>query len=125
MYTFIHRTIAPVGKCAWQLHYTSLGTVCPYFLCTFLPCSFIVFNIVTYTTHDEATVDNIEELLVMIDNPALRQLLMDTDKLTLKMLFLKMQGYSVDDIAMELGKQTDAVYKRLSRIKKKIKFTLA
>jgi DNA-directed RNA polymerase specialized sigma24 family protein len=84
-----------------------------------------IFNIVTYTTHDEATVDNIEELLVMIDNPALRQLLMDTDKLTLKMLFLKMQGYSVDDIAMELGKQTDAVYKRLSRIKKKIKFTLA
>ena len=43
MYTFIHRTIAPVGKCAWQLHYISLGTVCPYFLCTFLPCSFIVF----------------------------------------------------------------------------------
>ena len=84
-----------------------------------------IFNIVTYTTQDEATVDNIEELLVMIDNPALRQLLMDTDKLTLKMLFLKMQGYSVDDIAMELGKQTDAVYKRLSRIKKKIKFTLA
>ena len=84
-----------------------------------------IFNIVTYTTHDEATVDNIEELLVMIDNPALRQLLMDTDKLTLEMLFLKMQGYSVDDIAMELGKQTDAVYKRLSRIKKKIKFTLA
>lgn len=84
-----------------------------------------IINIVTYTTHDEATVDNIEELLVMIDNPALRQLLMDTDKLTLKMLFLKMQGYSVDDIAMELGKQTDAVYKRLSRIKKKIKFTLA
>ena len=84
-----------------------------------------IFNIVTYTTHDEATVDNIEELLVMIDNPALRQLLMDTDKLTLEMLFLKMQGYSVEDIAMELGKQTDAVYKRLSRIKKKIKFTLA
>ena len=84
-----------------------------------------IFNIVTYTMHDEDTVDNIEELLVMIDNPALRQLLMDTDKLTLKMLFLKMQGYSVDDIAMELGKQTDAVYKRLSRIKKKIKFTLA
>ena len=45
--------------------------------------------------------------------------------MTLEMLFLKMQGYSVDDIAMELGKQTDAVYKRLSRIKKKIKFTLA
>ena len=84
-----------------------------------------IFNIVTYTMHDEDTVDNIEELLVMIDNPALRQLLMDTDKLTLEMLFLKMQGYSVDDIAMELGKQTDAVYKRLSRIKKKIKFTLA
>ena len=88
-----------------------------------------VFDIVTYTMHDENSVDNIvntiEELLDMIDNPALRQLLMDTDKLTLKMLFLKMQGYSVDDIAMELGKQTDAVYKRLSRIKKKIKFTLA
>lgn len=84
-----------------------------------------IFNIVTYTMHDEDTVDNIEELLVMIDNPALRQLLMDTDKLTLEMLFLKMQGYSVEDIAMELGKQTDAVYKRLSRIKKKIKFTLA
>ena len=77
-----------------------------------------IFNIVTYTMNDENTADNIDELLATIDNPALRQLLMDTDKLTLEMLFLKMQGYSVDDIAMELGKQTDAIYKRLSRIKK-------
>ena len=87
-----------------------------------------VFDIVTYTMHDENSVDNIvntiEELLDMIDNPALHQLLIDTDKLTLDILFLKMQGYSVDDIAMELGKQTDAVYKRLSRIKKKIMLTI-
>ena len=30
-----------MGKCCWQLHYTSIGCVCPYFLCTFLYCSFI------------------------------------------------------------------------------------
>lgn len=72
----------------------------------------------------ENEIDTIESLLDMIDNPALHQLLMETDKLTLDMLFLKMQGYSVDDIARELGKKTDTVYKRLSRIRRKIKDVL-
>ena len=83
-----------------------------------------IFDIVTYTMHDEDSmenmVDTIEELLAMIDNPELHQLLMDTDKLTLDMLFLKMQGYSVDDIATELSKHVDVVYKRLSRFRKRI-----
>lgn len=73
----------------------------------------------------EDTVDTIEALLNMVDNPVLHQLLMDTDKLTLQMLLLKMQGYSVDEIAVEINMNTDAIYKRLSRIKKKIKQTLA
>ena len=44
MHTFIHRTNAPVGKCSLQVHYTSLGRVCP-FLSTFLPCSFIIISL--------------------------------------------------------------------------------
>ena len=88
-----------------------------------------VFDVATYVEYAddgmENTVDTIEALLDMVDNPALHQLLMNTDKLTLKMLLLKMQGYSVDDIAVEINMNTDTIYKKLSRIRKKIKQTLA
>ena len=43
------------------------------------------------------------------------------DKQTLQALLLKMQGYSTQEIASKLGITEKAVYRRMDRLKEKIK----
>jgi RNA polymerase sigma-70 factor (ECF subfamily) len=91
-----------------------------------------IYDILDFTTYAEYTdygiehtIITIEELLDNVDNPMLHKILMETDKLTLETLLLKMQGYSVDEIALGTAMNTGAVYQRLSRIRKKIRLILA
>ena len=56
-----------------------------------------------------------------IENQQLYQVLMNVDKLTLQIALMKIQGYSTREIAHSLDITEKAVYRRLDRLKEKIK----
>ena len=63
----------------------------------------------------------VEELLNDIDNAELLKALLTVDKLTLQISALKMNGYSTNEIAVLVHLSTDAIYKRITVLKKKLK----
>ena len=63
----------------------------------------------------------VEDLLADIENEKLYAVLIKVDKQTLQALLLKMQGYSTQEIASKLGITEKAVYRRMDRLKEKIK----
>lgn len=72
-------------------------------------------------TEPQAEVRSVEDLLNEIDSEALYQALLTVDKRTLLILLLKMQGYSTREIAETAGLTEKAVYKRLERLRQKLK----
>lgn len=67
---------------------------------------------------------NIQQLLDSIENEQLLQILMETDKKTLQILLLKMWGFSVREIAGQMGLPEKTIYTQMERLKKKIKKVL-
>ena len=63
----------------------------------------------------------VEDLLADIENEKLYAVLIKVDKQTLQALLLKMQGYSTQEIASKLGITEKTVYRRMDRLKEKIK----
>ena len=63
----------------------------------------------------------VEALLNDIENVELLKTLMTVDKLTLQITLLKMNGYSANEIAILIHLSTDAIYKRIAILKKKLK----
>ena len=79
----------------------------------------------TQKTEEEASVAlNIQQLLDSIENEQLLQILMETDKKTLQILLLKMWGFSVREIAGQMGLPEKTIYTRMEGLKKKIKKVL-
>ena len=66
-------------------------------------------------------IKTVEDFLDNIENQQLYQVLIKVDRLTLQAILLQIQGYSIAEIAAILGMQEDTVYKRLGRLKQKIK----
>ena len=66
-------------------------------------------------------IKTIEDFLDNIENQQLYQVLIKVDRLTLQAILLQIQGYSIAEIAAILGMKEDTVYKRLGRLKQKIK----
>ena len=66
-------------------------------------------------------VRTVEDFLDSIENQKLYQVLIKVDRLTLQIIVMKMQGYSTHDIASLLGMTEQAIYKRVNRLKEKIK----
>ena len=66
-------------------------------------------------------IKTVEDFLDNIENQQLYQALIKVDRLTLQAILLQIQGYSIAEIAAILGMKEDTVYKRLGRLKKKIK----
>ena len=66
-------------------------------------------------------INTVEDFLDNIENQQLYQVLIKVDRLTLKAILLQIQGYSIAEIAAILGMKEDTVYKRLGRLKQKIK----
>ena len=64
---------------------------------------------------------NAEALIANTENEQLLELLKKTDRLTLGVIVLWLQGYSSQQIAEKTGIDSVAVRKRVSRLKKKIK----
>ena len=56
-----------------------------------------------------------------IENQQLYQILIKVDKLTLQITLMKIQGYSTREIAHSLNITEKAVYRRMDRLKEKLK----
>lgn len=66
-------------------------------------------------------IKTVEDFLDNIENQQLYQVLIKVDRLTLQAILLQIQGYSIAEIAAILGMKENTVYKRLGRLKQKIK----
>ena len=66
-------------------------------------------------------IKTVEDFLDNIENQQLYQVQIKVDRLTLQAILLQIQGYSIAEIAAVLGMKEDTVYKRLGRLKQKIK----
>ena len=66
-------------------------------------------------------IKTVEDFQDNIENQQLYQVLIKVDRLTLQAILLQIQGYSIAEIAAILGMKEDTVYKRLGRLKQKIK----
>ncbi|EGT4612920.1 sigma-70 family RNA polymerase sigma factor [Clostridioides difficile] len=69
----------------------------------------------------QSEVKTVEDFLDSIENQRLYQVLIKVDKLTLEIGLMKLNGYSVREIAVYLGIAEKAVYRRMDRLKEKIK----
>lgn len=65
--------------------------------------------------------NTVDDLLNELENQQLYQFLIKVDKRTLQAVLLRMQGFSTSEIAGLLSMKEYALYKRLNRLKKKIK----
>lgn len=65
--------------------------------------------------------ENEEDLLDGIENEKLLHLILETDKLTLKISFLKMEGFDSKEISAHLGLDEAAINMRIYRLRKKLK----
>ena len=68
----------------------------------------------------QPAIKTIEDFLDSIENQQLYQVLIKVDRLTLRIAFMKVQGYSTREIASYLRITEKAVYRRLDRLKEKI-----
>ena len=76
-------------------------------------------ELVEDTTQPE--VKTVEDFLDSIENQHLYQVLIKVDRLTLQIAFMKIQGYSTREIAVYLNITEKAVYRRMDRLKEKLK----
>ena len=66
----------------------------------------------------------LEDFLNDIENQELYFILLSIDKISLNIIFYKIQGYSIHEIARILDLTENAVYKRIRHLKEKIKKVL-
>lgn len=66
-------------------------------------------------------IKTVEDFLDSIENQQLYQVLIMVDRLTLRIALMKIQGYSTREIAAYLGITEKAVYRRMDRLKEKLK----
>lgn len=72
-------------------------------------------------TEIQTEIKTVDDLLDNIDNQELYKVLITVDKPTLQITLMKIQGYSTREIAAHLGITEKAVYRRIDRLKDKIK----
>ena len=66
-------------------------------------------------------IKTVEDFLDNIENQQLYQVLIKVDRLTLQIALMKIQGYSTREIAVCLNITEKAVYRRMDRLKEKLK----
>ena len=103
--------------------------VCPFLYIGPLSslCQLLLYN-TTGTYLDELAEDTtqpevktVEDFLDSIENQHLYQVLIKVDRLTLQIALMKIQGYSTREIAVYLDITEKAVYRRMDRLKEKLK----
>lgn len=66
-------------------------------------------------------VRTVEDFLDSIENQHLYHVLIKVDRLTLQIAVMKMQGYSTQEIAVQFTITEKAIYRRMDRLKEKLK----
>lgn len=74
-----------------------------------------------YLMMDNQEITGVSELLDAVDDERLLSILLNADRKTLQILFLKVVGFSTIEIAEKLATSEKSVYCRIERLKKKIK----
>ena len=69
----------------------------------------------------QSEVKTVDDFLDSIENDRLYKILIEVDRLTLQAALLKIQGYSYREIALRLGVTEKSVYRRMDRLKEKLK----
>ena len=72
-------------------------------------------------TEPQAEIHSVSDLLDEIENENLYRALLTVDKRTLQIVLLKMQGYSIKEIAPIVHLTTGAIYARLDHLRKKLR----
>ncbi|WP_279006392.1 sigma factor-like helix-turn-helix DNA-binding protein [Thomasclavelia cocleata] len=70
--------------------------------------------------YDKKEINNIRDLLDSIQDEALFFYLSKTDTVTLRIILLRLLGYSTKEISKELNLSCAAIYKRINRLKKEL-----
>ena len=70
---------------------------------------------------DQAEPKTVQDFLDRIENQELYHVLITVDRLTLQIVLMKIQGYSTHEIARYLKITEKAVYRRMDRLKEKVK----
>ena len=70
---------------------------------------------------DQAEPKTVQDFLDRIENQELYHVLITVDRLTLQIVLMKIQGYSTHEIAGYLKITEKAVYRRMDRLKEKVK----
>lgn len=70
---------------------------------------------------EQPNVNTVDDFLDSLEDENLYQILLTVDKLTLHIALMKMQGYSTAEIAAKLGLTAKSVYRRMDRLKEKLK----
>lgn len=78
-----------------------------------------VLNNIPY--YDKKEINTIDDLLSEIENEALFNYLSTIDKETLTIILLKIFGYSTHEISEILSLSHSSIYKRIHRLRKKLK----
>lgn len=63
-------------------------------------------------------ITNINDLLDSIENEALYEILNEQDEVTLKILLLRIHGYSVKEVASILGINVRTVFRKIKKLKR-------
>ena len=66
-------------------------------------------------------IKTVEDFMDNIENQRLYQVLIKVDRLTLQIVLLKIHGFSTSEIASHLDITEKAVYRRMDRLKEKLK----
>lgn len=74
-----------------------------------------------FPSYDPVIITTPEKLLDEIEDVAVYIVLKKSDRRLLEILILLMQDYTVDEIAQDLHMSPNAVYKRLEKLRKKLK----
>jgi RNA polymerase sigma-70 factor (ECF subfamily) len=69
----------------------------------------------------QAEVRSVSDLLDEIENETLYLALVTVDRRTLQIVLLKMQGYSTKDIAAAVKLSTKSVYRRMDKLRNRLK----
>ena len=70
---------------------------------------------------DQTEPETVQDFLDRIENQKLYHILITVNRLTLQIVLMKIQGYSTHEIARYLKITQKAVYRRMDRLKEKIK----
>ena len=69
----------------------------------------------------QAEITSVEQLIDDVENHKLHSILKETDERTLQIIFMKVQGYSINDISEAVHLSKSSIYHYISKLRNKFK----